>query len=108
MIGPNRFHIIAHHVLIGNQVIVRCSCKLLVRTILDCLKVLYDCFVECFYDWCNIYTVLCTLLHHFLCFFLQFVAGSDDGTNFAFYNNILLMIMWSHGQVTLRWKHSQN
>jgi len=41
VIGPNRFHIIAYHVLIGNQVIVRCSCKLLVCTVLDCLQVYY-------------------------------------------------------------------
>lgn len=45
MIGLNRFRVIAHHVLIGNQVIVRCSCKLLVHTIIDCLKVcvLFNC-----------------------------------------------------------------
>jgi len=60
VIGPNRFHIIAYHVLIGNQVIVRCSCKLLVRTILDCLQVLHCvCLVSC---WHYLHNKCCSVI----------------------------------------------
>jgi len=37
--GYSQFHILAHHVVIGNQVIVRGTRRHLVRSVIDALKV---------------------------------------------------------------------
>jgi len=39
MLGYSQFHTLAHHVVIGNQVIVQGHRPRLVRSIIDCLKV---------------------------------------------------------------------
>lgn len=40
IVGYEQFHCIAYHIIIGNQVIVRSDARRLVRSIIDCLKVI--------------------------------------------------------------------
>jgi folliculin len=40
VLGASQFHTVAHNVLIGNQVVVRCDSKLIIRTILDSLQIM--------------------------------------------------------------------
>ncbi|XP_074649269.1 folliculin-like isoform X2 [Tubulanus polymorphus] len=40
VLGYQKFHLLAHHVVIGNQIILRSNNRNLVRSIIDCLKML--------------------------------------------------------------------
>ena len=39
VLGNEQFHLLAHHVVIGNQIIIRCDDKAMVKSFIEALKV---------------------------------------------------------------------